>query len=83
MSPTPVAHSPRPRGPAALVAAVVLAVLGGLLMAPPATAAAPTADVVDGLVLRYDLTQTSGTDGRRLLRQRPYRHPGRRRHLDR
>ena len=66
MSPTPVAPFPRPRGsrgPAALVAAVVLAVLGGLLMAPPATAApaAPSADVVDGLVLRYDLTQTSGT----------------------
>ena len=55
MSPTPAAPSPRrpraSRGPAALVAAVVLAVLGGLLMAPPSTAApaaVPAADRADG-----------------------------------
>jgi beta-xylosidase len=40
---------------------VVLAVLAGLLLALPAAPAVAAADVTDGLLLRYDLTQTSGT----------------------
>ncbi|WP_082587350.1 family 43 glycosylhydrolase [Nocardioides sp. Soil774] len=48
--------------PARRVSAVstVLAILAGLLLALPAAPAA-AADVTDGLLLRYDLTQTSGT----------------------
>ena len=44
-------------------AGAVLAVLSGLLLLPgPASAlVADTTDVTDGLLLRYDLTQTSGT----------------------
>src|SRR5918992_6251728 len=46
----------------ALVGTVLLAVLGALLLlAPPVAQSAPAADVTDGLVLRYDLTQTAGT----------------------
>jgi beta-xylosidase len=47
--------------------AVVLALVGGTLLATPGASAAPApaaaaaADVTDGLLLRYDLTQTSGT----------------------
>lgn len=56
-------HPGAARSARALVSSVVLALLGGLLLvAPPASsAAAAAADVTDGLVLRYDLTQTSGT----------------------
>jgi hypothetical protein len=57
--------APRPTPPAArrtAATSLVLAVLAGLLMALPTTAAtAAAADVTDGLVLRYDLTQASGT----------------------
>ncbi len=48
-----------------LVAAVVLALAAGLLLlAPPAAVAAPApaaGDVTDGLLLRYDLDETTGT----------------------
>ena len=48
-----------------LVAAVVLALAAGLLLlAPPAAVAAPAPaadDVTDGLLLRYDLDETTGT----------------------
>jgi len=46
-----------------LATAVVLALLGGPLLTTTATAApaAAAADVTDGLVLRYDLTQSTGT----------------------
>jgi len=55
-----VARSPRPGTFRAAVGTVLLALLGGLvLLAPPAPAAA--ADVTDGLLLRYDLTQAAGT----------------------
>lgn len=57
--------APCPTPPAArrtAATSLVLAVLAGLLMALPTTAAtAAAADVTDGLVLRYDLTQASGT----------------------
>ena len=66
---------------------VVLALTAGLLLLAPAGAqAAPAraaADVTDGLVLRYDLTQASGTTVTDSLGQRQRRHPERRRHLDR
>jgi beta-xylosidase len=54
-------RTPRPLVPSAV--AVVLAVLAGLLLVlPSATAAAAGPDdVTDGLLLRYDLTQESGT----------------------
>jgi hypothetical protein len=53
-------RSPRPGTISALVGTVLLALLSGLvLLAPPAPAAA--ADVADGLLLRYDLTQAAGT----------------------
>ncbi|SDC89628.1 family 43 glycosylhydrolase [Nocardioides lianchengensis] len=51
--------APPPSTLRALASAVVLALCGGLLLATPARAAA--ADVTDGLLLRYDLTQASGT----------------------
>ena len=56
-------HAPRPapRARCAGLLGVVLAVLGGLLLAPAGAATAAPSDVVDGLVLRYDLSQTSGT----------------------
>lgn len=55
--PSPVPPSPPTRR--ALATSLVLAVLAGLLLALPPAATA--ADVTDGLVLRYDLTQSSGT----------------------
>ena len=58
--PSPVPPSPPTRR--ALATSLVLAVLAGLLLALPTAATA--ADVTDGLVLRYDLTQASGTVGR-------------------
>src|SRR5688500_15135792 len=42
-------------------ATAVLALLGGQLLLPPTTAGAAPEDVTAGLVLRYDLAQTSGT----------------------
>lgn len=42
-------------------ATAVLALLGGQLLLPPTTAGAAAEDVTAGLVLRYDLAQTSGT----------------------
>jgi beta-xylosidase len=45
-----------------LALGVVLALLTGLMLLPPGTAhAVDSTDVTDGLLLRYDLTQTSGT----------------------
>jgi beta-xylosidase len=61
--PTTTAHH-LPGRSRAWVSALVLALLGGLLLASPAPAAplaAASADVTAGLVLRYDLTQPSGT----------------------
>jgi len=55
--PSPVPTSPPTRR--ALATSLVLAVLAGLLLALPPAATA--VDVTDGLVLRYDLTQASGT----------------------
>jgi beta-xylosidase len=59
-APHPTSHRLR-----AKVGTVLLAVLGGLLLlTPPAasqSAPAAAADVTDGLVLRYDLSQSSGT----------------------
>src|SRR5688500_4848254 len=43
----------------ALATSLVLAVLAGLLLALPPAATA--ADVTDGLILRYDLSETAGT----------------------
>ncbi|MDP3890677.1 LamG domain-containing protein, partial [Nocardioides sp.] len=66
MPPVPL---PRPDGTTptrgrrlhALLSAIVLALVGGLLVAPAGTANAAEDDVTDGLVLHYELTQTSGT----------------------
>lgn len=56
----PVAPTPTsPRTRRALVTSLVLAVLAGLLLALPPAATA--ADVTDGLILRYDLSETAGT----------------------
>ncbi len=60
----PGAPTPTPRPARRLrtgVAGVVLALLGGLPLAVASAEPAAAADVTDGLVLRYDLTQTSGT----------------------
>jgi hypothetical protein len=60
----PTAPRSRRRSLLSLIGTVLLALLGGLLLAPPAasqSAPAAAADVTDGLVLRYDLTQASGT----------------------
>jgi beta-xylosidase len=59
--PVVVPSSVRPAPPTrrALATSLVLAVLAGLLLTLPPAATA--ADVTDGLVLRYDLTQASGT----------------------
>ena len=83
--PTLVPTPSRPRGPAR----TLVAAPGARRPRRPAAGPRrrprprPAADVTDGLVLRYDLTQASGTDVDRHLRQRPQRHAGRRRHLDR
>lgn len=60
---TPARTSPPTRPPTlrSAVTTVVLAVLAGLLLAVPPAASAAAADVTDGLLLRYDLTQASGT----------------------
>src|SRR5687768_2407360 len=63
--PMPRSLLPTSRGITAartLVGTMLLALLGGLLLvAPSGAAAAAAAEVTDGLVLRYDLTQTTGT----------------------
>ncbi|MBB5827039.1 family 43 glycosylhydrolase [Micromonospora carbonacea] len=57
---TPSSAPPRSRRRARpLVAGILLALVAGLLPATAAPAAA--ADVTDGLLVRYDLTQTTGT----------------------
>lgn len=45
----------------ALATALATALVGGTLLATPSPSSAAAADVTDGLLLRYDLTQTSGT----------------------
>lgn len=64
MPAAPPLPSRRPRG-RVLAMLVAAAVAGGTLLTAPqaagAAAPAPPADVTDGLLLRYDLTQTSGT----------------------
>ena len=52
---------PAPRSPAVTALLTALTVLAGLLLTLPAVPAAAADDVTAGLLLRYDLTQASGT----------------------
>ena len=64
-------------------ATALLALLGGQLLLPPMAADAAAEDVTAGLVLRYDLAQTSGTTVTDSSGNGRDAHVGGRWHLDR